>query len=745
MQHEDQHFSVCQEKRRNAASHPGPVDQRLPTELFLRTLSHLPPNDLTLNGRPTCRSAAHHFSQPHHLTTHISQPLPPHYHTSCEATLSDSFKHLPFPRKLSTLEHAAASGSATNLELAWRLLQPSIFPQLLAADEYPVMPAPTAATAGHVAHVLRWLADRGVPLQPVNTLSCVARNAGCSLADLQAAWELLRGVHPDLEMSILVLEAAAASQPICGPSQEEHLGPDPQGEEVHGGGSSRNSAGSNGSSSLALDKMAWIVETGGDRLQLRVETAVAAARSGDLARLEWLRRRVCPFGSHEPLVASLRHAHLCISEWLVREAGCKLPSPDEYSACAEVAGAAAGSLLGGEDAVVKLQWVHAHGIKSYGLSSQHAAAAGNLEAVAYLHEQHGVNLDSSLFLAAAGSGSVPLATWLAARGCATCPQAYEAAARRGDLAMVRWLAARGGCAWDGKTLKHVIGDWPVDAAAVERARRPAWVSATSRGPALAQSNSSSRSSTAGGGNGMAPGPDAELVEAVQLLLKAVCRQAGSSTNGGADGEEGDEAVGNGGDVGGGGVDGGGVDIDGGELMEAAARRGYLPLVLLLHQQQCGCPVGWEVVAAAAAGGCEVAVEWAVGQAAGGRGMPSEAEPEDEEGDVDLDEDDPRVGAYVMAGQKGDAGTLACLRRLGVPWGGRVLEALVGGECKLPVVVWAVEQGARADEEAVEAALDLVYSEDEGMEQLVGYLRGLLPGGGGSGEESGEQVGGEVDE
>ncbi len=734
MQQHDQHAAASPSNCHHAAAHPDPTEQLLPTELFLRVLSHLPPNDLPLNGRLTCRDAARHLSKPHHLTAYISLPHPPHaYHPSCEATAADCFRQLPFARKLASLELAAASGSKFNLELAWRLLQPSIFSQLLTADEYPVMPAPAAASAGHVANVLRWLADRGVPLHPVNTLSCVARNAGCSLADLQAAWEVLKGVHLDLEMSIVVLEAAAASQPDGGASQE-HLASDQQGQQAHGDVSSSNSSGSSGKTSLALDKMAWILETGGDRLQLRVETAVAAARSGDLARLEWRRRRGCPFGNHEPLVGSLRHADLCISEWLVREAGCKLPSPDVSSACAEVAGAAAGSLLGGADAVIKLQWVHAHGIKSCGLSSQQAAAVGNLEAVAYLHEQQGVSLDASAFLAAAGSGSVPLATWLTARGCATCHQAYATAARRGDLTMVRWLAAGGHCAWSANTLRYVIGDWPADAAAPERARRLAWVAPSSRTPGLVISSSGERC-----GAGVPRDLNAELLEAVRLLVAAGCRPARRRQDSNEGGEE--EAGGNdggGGGGGGGGADGGGgVDIDGGELMEAAARRGYLPLVLFL-QQECGCPVGWEVVAAAAAGGCEAVLEWAVGQVAGAAGVleEEEEEEEEEEDEMAIWEYDPRVRAYVVAGENGDAGTLACLRRLGVRWGRRVLEIVVCEVGKLPVVRWVVEQGARADERAVKAALDMV-NDDEGWEELEEYLEGLLPGGGVSGEEGGE--------
>lgn len=83
--------------------------------------------------------------------------------------------------------------------------------------------------------------------------------------------------------------------------------------------------------------------------------------------------------------------------------------------------------------------------------------------------------------------------------------------------------------------------------------------------------------------------------------------------------------------------------------------------------------GLGTLAAAACGGCEAVVEWLVGAG---------CEPEE-----------LRERPYIAAGQRGDRGTLQCLRRLGVPWSADEVQVATMLAMCLPAVRWLVEQGA----------------------------------------------------
>ncbi len=114
-----------------------------------------------------------------------------------------------------------------------------------------------------------------------------------------------------------------------------------------------------------------------------------------------------------------------------------------------------------------------------------------------------------------------------------------------------------------------------------------------------------------------------------------------------------------------------------EVLRTAARRGDLALVQYLLQQRPGHRPGWKVLVAAAEGGCEVLLEWLVGQHPGCLELQTEG-----------------GSPYVEAARQGDLGTLAALRRLGVPWGAQdlVLQA-VRREFKVSAMRWLVEHGA----------------------------------------------------
>ncbi len=100
-------------------------------------------------------------------------------------------------------------------------------------------------------------------------------------------------------------------------------------------------------------KVEWVLAEGRGSCRLQESTAAAAARSGDLGRLRWLRERGCPMGL-STLESALQHADLAVADWLVDEAGCELPAAaGQEGVCSDLLAAAAMS----PDGVPKLQWL----------------------------------------------------------------------------------------------------------------------------------------------------------------------------------------------------------------------------------------------------------------------------------------------------------------------------------------------------------------------------------------------------
>ncbi len=154
------------------------------------------------------------------------------------------------------------------------------------------------------------------------------------------------------------------------------------------------------------------------------------------------------------------------------------------------------------------------------------------------------------------------------------------------------------------------------------------------------------------------------------------------------------------------------------VMNCAAARGDLALVQYLQGQlqqqgqQQGQRGRWpdgEALAGVAIAGCEALQEWLV-----------ERHPSCRTGGG------PTGSPYVLAAENGDRGTLAALRRLGVPWDaqGTVVQALLHG-CELPVLRWLVEQGAPVGRagDMEEAVARRVGREDLNAEEAA-WLRGL---------------------
>ncbi len=372
----------------------------------------------------------------------------------------------------------------------------------------------------------------------------------------------------------------------------------------------------------AVAKMEWLMAVGGGRFRLQGRTAAAAARSGDLGRLQWLRQRGCPMGSWGVLEEALQHADLAVAQWLVDEAGCELPpavgTDDEGMVEGEhhVWDSLLEAAARGSDGLAKVGWLQ----QRWGgqLQARHwqrmavaAAEEGRVEMVQHALSVLGpaVAMPEGLAHTAVRSGSVLMVQTLRHAGVAFDHWAYIKAAEAGSLAMVRWLACDAGVSAEGLDLHIVVERWP-------------------HGPTAATSR--------------------ELLQAVQLLMETAGGQAGRIRT---------------------------------VLIQAAAKRGNLPLVQYLLQRRPRYRPNFRVGLAAAQCGCEALLEWLVEQHPGCLAVPP-----------------GRCSPYVFPAVAGDLGTLTALRRMGVPWGAEDMAAVVWPKPGLaPAALhWLVEQGAPGD-------------------------------------------------
>ncbi len=566
--------------------------QRLPSAIQLHILSLLPQNERAISGRLVSPETRDGLAGAQDCTASLSQPLLPHDVPWAMAAGQQHVRQLPFRHKLQLLCSAAASGSETNLEVAWALLQPSVFPELMQSSKHDVCerlgicePGEAAVTAGH-PQLLGWLLQHcPALLRPDKVLQAAARH--CTLAGLQATWQVLQEGMPILSSSSGRLPAL--SQEVLDAAAESGT-PD------------------------AVAKMEWVLASGAGACTLRGSTLLAAAKSGDLDRLRWLHDHGCRTSGgrsgHGLIQTALQHCDLAVARWLVGEAGCALPEEGQVSGDRGWYGLLR-TAAESADGVAKLQWLQDNGAPSLTADRSRlhdlavaAALAGRAEVVRYLVSLYRPDavLQGAVGVAAdglAGSDGKLIAADLRQGGISLSESTYKSATWRGDLDTVRWLVREAGVSVAGVCMSEFLRSWP------------SWTAAKNR----------------------------DLLEAVQLLVAAGCRLHGC-------------------------------------LSYYIADRGNLALVQYLQQQ---CP-RWspdgKAVVPAAMGGCEALLEWVV------------EEPDN------LFDTAVHASPYIVAAKRGDRGTLAALRRLGVPW---ELEDLVFKAlyslCPLPAVRWLAEQGA----------------------------------------------------
>ncbi len=492
-----------------------------PPDLIGRCLELLNQNDMTFQGRLVNKDACRRFSDPLHRTATFGIPLPPEAtETAWQHNMPQAFQQLTFVGKLRPLSVAAASGSQLNLELAWALLQPCMslgFVQATIAED-----AGTAAVRHGHLHLLPWLLQHGCPMDKHSVLEAAAQH--CDLAGMQRAWGLLVGSN---------------SRPPSGSEIQIKLA---------------IAAGNSGSDAIA--KLSWLLAVNKDLFQnpkltereMVMAAAQGAAASGNLPVLRWLLHEREPsmcsntlaelwerdarrFRTWQGVLSSaLSHGHVAVADWLVDEVGCpvleqlqqqqqqqqqQLLLLEEKVQYVWDGAARSGS-------VESMRWLLGRGIGVCGSAITFAAASGRLEAVRFLHDDCGVTLqDGWPFRFAAGSGSVPLATWLLQAGCPMDKSAYGSAAGAGHGDMLRWLALEAGCPWDQETLRVVLGHF--------------WWGAK------------------GGRVGGKSADASQLEPAVRAMLEAGCPPGGGT--------------------------------DGADSIGAAARLGFLPLVRHLREER----------------------------------------------------------------------------------------------------------------------------------------------------------------
>lgn len=462
----------------DAASSSRPVPD-LPSHVRLRILALLPPVEIAVSGRLTCKDAAAFFCRTQRCTVKLNHPgnqLPayiiaaptwgPSPATACPVTaaaaswVKDSAQHAlqqrTLKQRLLVLRGAAASGCGTNVVFAWQLLEQHTFPELLQSDHYlrilkhgnpdaegPGPDVGSAAVASGLAHMLPFLEQRCPGLLDTGrTLEAAAGH--CELERLQVAWSLM-------------------GQRL----QRSWDGGEEQNSSRQLGFWRRMLAAAAGSSTAdALKKMEWVVSIApSPDAQSWVQAYGAAAASGDLARVEWLRERsgVLPT-SPAVLNAVMESADLGFIRRVAAAGGYWPPANDiNWRHHAFVAAAASSRV----DSTAKLLWLAEQGtVLRCTRALSKAARHGNLGAVQLLMERRdGQAAPPDVLGAAVASGCVPTASFLHQSGCSLTEDLWPLACFAGNLAMVRWLLEAGCPRGHDHSLAHIVAAWPSDTTA----------------------------------------------------------------------------------------------------------------------------------------------------------------------------------------------------------------------------------------------------------------------------------------
>ncbi len=217
--------------------------------------------------------------------------------------------------------------------------------------------------------------------------------------------------------------------------------------------------------------MEWILAAAAEgTCSLKESTAEAAARSGDLGRLRWLRDRGCPMGGQEVLGSTLKYADLAVAQWLVDKGGCRLLQAGWTDLTWALMCFASAKRA---DCLLKWRWLRDQGATpSPELLQAHLARiairSGRLEGLRGLQNFPAMQtaegraaLQQALHQEE-GPRCIAMAMQLQQEGYVLTHKAYISAAWAGDVDMVRFLACEAGVPMGPMGLGELIERWPRD-------------------------------------------------------------------------------------------------------------------------------------------------------------------------------------------------------------------------------------------------------------------------------------------
>ncbi len=447
----------------------------LPIDIILDILQLLPPQELACNGRLACKAAARRFSQPAECTVRLSIPMNPHVAQCWREGAQAGLAQLPFTRKMALLPTAAGSGCVANLEAAWALVEPDLAPELLPPDEprrYAYMwrwyrsrgggdAASAAAAAGHL-HLLPWILEHGLPLDPKCVLAAAAPHG-----DLAALQHTLLLLHRHG-----CLNAKTASDRIFL-------------ELVHGV--------AEGGGPHAPAKLAWLQEHWPDKDEvvrlLKAAPHSACTAADPLPVLRWLLGQGIDLRKPHYVYGALFNCKREVLEWLMHDVGCPVPKLDQGAGGAgcwdamDQEGTAGGQGGAADDgAIANLRWLRQQGVDLNSLWERSCyLCSGNMNpmpgavgaqvsclgevqlgVVRYLHEECGVGctwMDADTVVC---SWSPEMVAWLCAHGGWLTRRAYGVAYWSGNLPALRWLLHEAHVPVGDLTVLDVLKYWGCD-------------------------------------------------------------------------------------------------------------------------------------------------------------------------------------------------------------------------------------------------------------------------------------------
>ncbi|KXZ42168.1 hypothetical protein GPECTOR_191g300 [Gonium pectorale] len=315
-----------------AQAHCDPrIWSKLPPELVERVFSFMDSNEIAVSIRPVSKATASQFNGSKHTSIRLSRPVPPHAF-SAHWLAPGATRGLTLKQRRQLL--TAASGVVANLEVA----------QLAAGcclPTYEVFEAAASAAGGGHWHVCEWLLSLGLTWSssgeaeaargghvdlmewllerrsqmrlkdPAEQAAKPVEGAahGCDLATLQRLW-LGLGQHHSRDKDRILFAAAGSPMPDWAAKVEW----------LEAQGCSYTTAASG-----HLHVLEWLVETFGEEaVQLRADLFHAAACSGSVGLLAWLRDCGCPWDESAYTGAAQSGCEAAL-EWLV-EWGCPMPT-----------------------------------------------------------------------------------------------------------------------------------------------------------------------------------------------------------------------------------------------------------------------------------------------------------------------------------------------------------------------------------------------------------------------------------